>query len=406
MSKEAISGLKVVEFSEFISGPYCGKHLADFGAEVIKVEKPGLGDKARNWGPFPEDIPHPEKSGLFLFLNTNKLGVTLNLETATGVKIFKDLAKWADVLIEDCPPKEAEQLDIDYEKLHPINPRLVVTSITPFGQTGPYRDYKTCDLVSLHASGEAYINPPEGVDDINQQAPLKVPAHGGDFMTGLTAALCTMSAVITQQKTGVGQHVDLSRQEALASITRHDIGLFTYEDVNFSRVKSSETARFMTYPCKNGYIIISSMERDAFWAGAKEMMGNPEWAESELCKDQFTRRANWDMIALMISEWTKEHTTEEVEKAAVEKRFPCSTVHTMKEVFALEQLAAREYFVDVDHKEAGKFTYPGAPFKLSGTPWSIRHPAPLLGEYNEQIYCGRLGYSRQDLVKMRQAGII
>ena len=162
MDREALSGLKVLEYGEFICAPYCGKLLADLGAEVIKVEPPGLGDKARHWGPFPQDLPHPEKSGLFLYLNTNKLGVTLNLESAAGIKIFTELVKQVDVLVENNPPKEMEWLGLDYESLHQINPRLVVTSITPFGQTGPYHDYKGCDLISFHMSGEAYVNPAGG----------------------------------------------------------------------------------------------------------------------------------------------------------------------------------------------------------------------------------------------------
>ncbi len=149
MDREALSGLKMLEYGEFISGPYCGKLLADLGAEVIKVEQPGLGDKARRWGPFPQDLPHPEKSGLFLCLNTNKSGVTLNLSSNAGVKIFKELVKQVDVLVENNLPKEMERLGLDYESLHQINPRLVVTSITPFGQTGPYRDYKGCDLIGF-----------------------------------------------------------------------------------------------------------------------------------------------------------------------------------------------------------------------------------------------------------------
>ena len=137
MERQALSGVKGIEFSEFVCGPYCTKLLSSMGAEVIKIEKPGLGDKARSWGPFPQDLPHPEKSGLFLFLNTNKYGITLNVETAAGLKIFQELLKWADVLIENYPRNEMLKLGLSYPKLHKVNPSLVVTSITAFGQTGP-----------------------------------------------------------------------------------------------------------------------------------------------------------------------------------------------------------------------------------------------------------------------------
>jgi CoA:oxalate CoA-transferase len=405
MGKEALSGLKVLEYSEFISGPYCGKLLADLGAEVIKIEKPGFGDKSRSHGPFPKDIPHPEKSGLFLYLNTNKLGITLNVRGAAGMKIFGELARWADVIVENNSPREMEKLGLDYESIHKINPSLVMTSITPFGQTGPYRDYKACDLITFHASGEAYLNPAEGVEDIEQLSPLKGPAHVGEFMAGLAAAASTMSAVIARQLTGEGQHVDLSAQEALASITRRDFGIFTYEGIPCTRLRADRTNYRGIYPCKDGYISATS-NNDNFFASFVEMMGNPDWSKSELCKDEYSRRTNADFIWLMAAEWTRERTVKEVMQAAEGLRFPIMPVNTIEAVLNSELASARDMLAEVDHKEAGLFKYPGAPYKLSGTPWRLKRPAPLLGEHNEEVYCRMLGHNKQDLVKMRQAGVI
>ena len=405
MNIGALSGLKVVEYSQFISGSYCAKLLADLGAEAVKVEKPGFGDKARSFGPFPQDIPDTERSGLFLYLNTNKLGVTLNVETATGIKVFKELVKWADVLVENNPPREMKELGLDYESLHKVNPRLVVTSITPFGQTGLYRDYKACDLISFHVSGQAYISPGGGVEDIEQQPPLKGPAHAADFMAGLSGAVSTMSAVMAQQATGLGQHVDLSEQETLASITRHEVGIFNYEGIAYSREKRGKGGGTTVYPCKDGYVVMSALD-DAFWAGLTGMMGNPDWAQRELCQDRYSRRVNAEFIDLIIAEWTREHTTEEINQESIARRFPCSPVRTAKEAVNSEQLAAREFFVEINHKETGRLKYPGAPYKLSVTPWRVRRPAPLLGEHNEEVYCQMLGYTRQDLAKMRGLGVI
>lgn len=239
MSSKALDGLKVVEWSEFVSGPYCGKLLADLGAEVIKAEKPGSGDRARSYGPFPQDIPHPEKSGLFLYLNTNKLGVTLNVGNARGAEIFKELVKWADVVVENHPPAEVEEVGLQWENLKTLNPRLVMASISPFGQTGPYRDYRACDLNLFHASGLAFVNPSDCVDDAEQQPPLKGPLHQSSFVAGLTAAISTMSAVFASQMTGLGQHVDLSEHEALASIMRRDFAVYTMEGMAWTRLKGS-----------------------------------------------------------------------------------------------------------------------------------------------------------------------
>ncbi len=408
MAKEALSGLKVLEYGEFISAPYCGKLLADLGAEVIKIEPPGSGDPARRWGPFPQNLPHPEKSGLFLYLNTNKLGITLDIGSAAGIKIFRALAGQADVLVENTPPHALAWLGLDYESLHRINPRLVVTSITPFGQTGPYHDYKGCDLTAFHASGEAYINPTEGVNEVEKEPPLKVPAHGGDFLSGLDGAIGTMSAVIAQHSTGQGQHVDISQQEALAHMTCHEFGQYNYGGAVYYREKSKRDVMrsgSMFFPTRDGYIIMS-MFGDAFWPRCLEMMGNPDWAKGDEYKDPASRRRNSAIIMEKTSEWTRQHTNAEINEAVNVRRIPSSPVQTVKEAIDSELLKVREFFVDIDHSEAGKFKYPGAPYKLSGTPWRIKTPAPRLGEHNEEVYCQKLGYARQDLVRMRQAGII
>lgn len=405
MNKGPLSGLKVVEYSQFISGPYCGKLIADLGAEVIKIEAPGLGDKARSWGPFPQDMPHTEKSGLFLFLNTNKLGVTLNLRTALGVKLFKELVKQVDILVESNPPQEMKRLGLDYESLHKLNPRLVMTSITPFGQTGPYRDYRGSALITYNVSGQAYANPAEGVDNTEQKPPLKAPVHVDDFLTGLSGSVSTMSAVIARKTSGLGQHVDLSQQEALISEMRSDLAAYARGDYPLTRQMGKKWHWAQTYPCKNGQIALGALS-DLFWPRLTKIMGDPDWTKEEWCQDTPTRSKNMEKVAKKIEAWMMEHTTEEITQAAIATRLPCSAVRTVKDLVNDEQLAERDLFVEIDHPEAGKLKYPGAPYKLSGNPWAVRRPAPLLGEHNEQVYCQMLGYTRQDLVKMRQAGVI
>jgi crotonobetainyl-CoA:carnitine CoA-transferase CaiB-like acyl-CoA transferase len=409
MNGGALSPLKVVEYSDFISGPYCGKLLADLGAEIIKVEKPGIGDKARSWGPFPQDIPHPEKSGLFLCLNTNKLGITLDVGTPAGAKLFRELVKWADILVENNPPKEMEKLRLDYESLNKINPRLVMTSITPFGQTGPYRDYKSCDLITFNMSGMAYINPPIGVDNLEKQPPLKGPRHSGDFMAAIAGAIGTMSAVMTRLVSGLGQHVDLSEQESLVSVLRRELDIFDYDKIPYKREKNVLGSRMMGatgfLPSIDGPIALA-LSNDKQWGNVVEMMGNPEWTQNPLFQDRRTRRLNQDAVNMMVGEWTKERTWEEICQATEEKHLPCMLVSSVEDMVHSEQIAAREFFIDVEHQVAGKIKYPGAPYKLSGTPWGVRQPAPLLGEHNEEVYCRILGHDKRELVKLRQAGVI
>jgi CoA:oxalate CoA-transferase len=403
MNRQALSDVKVLEFSDFISGPYCGKLFSNMGVQVIKVEKPGLGDKARSWGPFPQNLPHPEKSGLFLFLNTNKSGITLNLETAAGLKIFKELLKWADVLIEDHSIKEMAELGLSYAEVKKIKPSLVMTSITPFGQTGPFKNYKGNDLISAHAGTEGFGNPDEGVKDPAALPPLKVPNHAADFMAGLTATACTLGALLGHKKTGRGQHIDLSKQEAVASITRQQLAYYSVMEETPSREFGRKKFGGFLYPCKDGYVVI--------WIGPHyhlvvKMMGDPDWSKEEMFANPLLRNNYIVELNQLITVWTMEYTTEEINALALTHGVPCSLVRSVKDLVSDEQLAFRDFWREIDHPVAGKIKYPGAPFKLSVTPAAIERPAPLLGEHNEMVFCDILKYSREQLVRMRQGGII
>jgi crotonobetainyl-CoA:carnitine CoA-transferase CaiB-like acyl-CoA transferase len=397
----ALDGLKVLELSEFISGPYCAKMMADLGAEVVKIEKPG-GDAARCHGPFPGDIPHPEKSGLFLFLNTNKLGVTLNIESERGREIFRRLVSGADVLIESNPPKEMARWGIDYANLKKFNPALIMTSITPFGQTGPFKDYKGSDLINSHTSSEAFGNPTEGVDDRDKYPPLRGPMHAADFMTGLTAAVCTMSAVMERQQSKTGRHVDISAQEALASVTRQELAFCLCEGLYPTRQWGRKRVGGFLYKCKDGYV---NIWLGPHWQKLVKMMGNPDWTQAELFQDQGTRAEYQQDCNKLIELWTQEYTMAEIDRLGMEYDVPLAPVRTVQEVVNDEQLAYRNFFVEIDHPVAGKFKYPGAPYKLSATPWEIKRRAPLLGEHNAEVY-GRLGYRKKDIEGLKKAGII
>ncbi len=403
MNQQALSGIKIIEFSDFVCGPYCGKLLSNMGAEVIKIEKPGLGDKARSWGPFPQDLPHPEKSGLFLFLNANKSGVTLNLETDAGKKIFIDLIKWADVLVEDHPIREMGRLGLSYRNLHKINPSLVMTSITAFGQTGLLKDYKGSDLIASHSGAEAFGNPDEGVKDPENDAPLKGSYHAADIMSGLTAAVCTLGGVIARYAGGTGQHIDLSQQEAVASIGRQQLAYYAVQGLTPSREWGRKKFGGFLYQCADGYVVI--------WIGphypkVMEMLGNPEWSKEEMFANPLLRNDYIVELNQLITVWTLEHTAEEINALAIKYGVPCSLVRSVNDLVNDEQLAFRQFWQEVDHPVAGKIKYPGPPFKMSNTPGKIERPAPMLGEHNEKVYCQMLGYSRTDLVKLRQAGVI
>ena len=418
MSDQALADLKVVEYADFISGPFCAKLMADLGAEVIKIEEPSLGDTARRTGPFPNDIPHPERSGLFLYLNANKRSIALNPQTTTGASIFKELVKTADILIENMPPSTMEKLGLDYQSLRQINPGLIMTSVTPFGQFGSYSHYLANDLICCQMSGLAYHTPGGGVDSPEGDPPLKPGGRQSDYIAGSTAAAATMFAVIARQSLGVGQHLDVSQQESIACFLRHQVPFYTYDPEGAYQRAFGSRARirrgaFGYLPCKDGYVINGSRE-EYQWRPLIGLAAGDKWEQDERFKgalegefDLATFMLEWgESVRSVLVEWTMKHTTEEVTAAAQSKGIPIVPCNMTEDLFESPQLAEREFFVEIDHPETGKLSYPGAPYQLSETPWRVDRPAPLLGQHNEEILCGRLGYSKEDLVRLRESGVI
>jgi len=399
--KLALEDVKVIEYGNLICAPYCGKMLADLGADVIKIEKPGVGDIARRRAPFLDDIPGPERSGMFLDLNTNKRGVTLDIEKATGREIFKKLISDADILIEDTKPGTLDSLGLGYDALKSINPRLVMTSITPFGQTGPYKDYKGSDLIAWHMGGAGYVTPRWA--GTTEQEPLRV-MQMASFITGITAAVATMCALRVQRCTGIGQQVDVSQLEAIIALIAEHTPVWPYEHGNPTRVSRAYFAPFHFLKCKDGWVHLTG--DDYHWQRFVNIMDNPEWADEELFGDRFSRGDYWESLEPLITEWTMKHTKADLFKLAKEKKIPLAPANSVAEVVENRQLKERGFFIAMEHPEAGKLTCPGAPYKFSKTPWTIRKPAPLLGQHNEDIYCNQLGYTKRELTKMYEAGII
>ena len=399
--EQALAGVRVLEYCEMVSGPYCAKLLADLGAETIKIEKPEIGDEARRRGPFLNDIPHLERSGLFLYLNTNKLGITLNLETPTGKKVFTELVSDTDILIEDTTPGTMERLGLGYETLKEVNPSLIMTSITPYGQTGPYREYKAHHLNTYHISGQAHFSYTNTMHP--DQPPVKGGGYVGDYDAGLSGAVVTMAALYKRNLSGVGQHIDVSKEEALISLDRVDIDTFANEGAAATRNRRGMLGGLM--PCKDGYVVIVAPQQHQ-WKALVELMGNPEWAQGEKCKDEFTRAENAAELQPLIEEWMRQHTREEIYHRGQSFSCPVGPINSAADVFNSPQIKEREFFVEIDHPEAGRLSYPSVSYKFSETPWQASRAAPLLGEHNQKVYCSRLGYTEEKLAEMKASGII
>ena len=402
MFYRVIEGAKVIEYGNLISAPFCTKMLADIGAEVIKIEKPDVGDDSRRQEPFLKDVPGLERSGLYQYLNMNKLGITLNPEMATGKKIFNQLLREADIFVENNHPKIMKKLELTYKYVKQINPRIIMTSITPFGQTGPYKDYTGCELVDTHMGGVGYISTREG--DVSKE-PIKYPAHLFSFQAGLSAAAATLGAFYHQMTTGFGTQLDISEQESIIQNLNAATARYSYVKQIVSRTDVLSVAPSHILPCKDGYIY-NALAEEHQWRRFVEVMGHPDWADNELFKDASTRAKYWDALKPLLLEWTMEHTVEEIYRSSQERGAPIGAVRTADQVFHDRQMAARGFFVEVENPENGKLKYPGVPYTFSEFQPEAPLAAPLLGQHNEEIYCGHMGYTKRDLIKLKEAGVI
>ncbi len=397
-----LKDVTVIEHGNMVSAPFCARLLADLGAEVIKIEKPGTGDESRRQKPFLEDKPGIERSGLFQYLNMNKLGITLNLDTSRGKEILAELLARSNVFIDNMPRKKMEELSINYKFLQGINAGIIMTLISPFGQTGPYRDFKGAELITAHMSGVGYASTREVQAD---QEPLKLPANILGFQVGLSAAVATIGAVYKQKFTGTGSYLDVSEQESAIQNLAIPLARYSYADQIVARTDVLDRAPFHIIPCKDGYIY-HAFVHEYQWQRFVELMGKPDWAENELFKDYASRGKYWDALKPLVMEWTMEHTMADIYHNSQRKGAPIGAVYTSREIVESKQLAARDFLTEIEHTENNAIKYPGIPYKFSGVRKERPAAAPKIGQHNENIYCERLGYSRQTLAKFQRDGII
>ena len=398
MSFSLLQGLRVLELGESVSAPYCSKLLADMGAEVVKIEQPGVGDQAREYGPFLNDQPHHERSGLFLYLNANKQGVTLDLNTPTGQEILGGLLARSQVFVQNLHPTEMDCLGVDYETLRVHNDQLVMASITPFGLTGPYRNYKAYDINLAAAGGIC-----EGLG-----SPDREPLSFGTPEVGYFAAMAAASSIVIALLAGGGQHIDIAEVESMAGIYNGPEALMAVYQWRMTR-RTGHHALDFPYPncilrCKDGYIFVGSPEGRQ-WRTLLEVMGGPEWAKEERFRNR-TRMNNEyaDEVDGYMEEWLLQHSKAELLELALEHRVPLAPVRDFNEVRNDESLS--DQFVAIDRQDTGPVSFAGPPYKLSGQDAMPTSPAPLLGQHNAEVYCDGLGYTKEELVKLYQTGII
>ena len=380
MSSSALNGIKVIELSTMYSGPYCSKLLADLGADVIKVEPPE-GDPARLEGPFPEIDPHPEKSATFLYLNTSKRGITLDLNKPEDLETFKTLLAGADVLIDNHRPDYLPNLGLDWQALGQFNPGLIYTSITPYGCNGPRALQEAGEMTIVHAAGLGNLLPARAVDIT--RAPVKTGGNTAQYIGGIYAALCTVASLIGRRKTGQGNFIDLSLQEVIINLIAPRVTMNRYQFTTWGRVPDRPQAmgRMET---SDGYIVLAAND-DHHFRAVRELMGNPEWSQDEGWDDRGYRTHHLMDVAPQMEEWMGKQKKEEVYHRAAKMGIPIGGINTAKDVMESAQYQFRKYFVDVKHPVAGKYPYAGWSYKLAASPPRVSRPAPLLGQHNEEV---------------------
>ncbi len=388
-----LSGVKVVELGCGVSAPYCGKVLAQLGADVTKAEPPE-GDWSRRMGPFPGDEPHSEKSGLYLAMNANKYGVTLDLASANDQQRLNRLIEQADILVENTASRDFGDFVPNYSALQESNSSLVITSISAFGDWGPYANYRATDLILYHMSGQAHglLGP---VEDPDSQPPIRAGGHQALQVAGMAAATATIMSLFKSRMTGEGSHVYVSEYEAL--VTQ---GISALAGCAFGRpappralseVREAATGGVISavggvLPCTDGYVAISPRE-EAQWTKWVEVMGSPDWAKEDRFAKREGRESNFPALWELVSQWTRQFSKHDVARRGQEVRIPCFPVNTVLDLFNDQHLADRQFFVELEHPIAGLLKYPGVPYKLSDTalPLATR-PAPLFGQHNGQVF--------------------
>jgi crotonobetainyl-CoA:carnitine CoA-transferase CaiB-like acyl-CoA transferase len=380
--EDALAGLRVLECGNGVAAAYATKLCADLGADVIKVEPPA-GDDTRRRGPFPGGIPDQERSGLYLYLNTNKRGVVLDLDAAPDREALRRLAAASDLVVSDRPVGELDARDVGWNALRHVSPALVMTSITPFGLSGPYASYAATDLTLWAAGGVAFLNGGgPGTDDM---PPLKAFGQQASFQGGVHAAVASLGALLARRRSGCGQHVEVSVQECIASILELTYPFWPYMGLVASRLGSKPIQPLDFLQCRDGWIYVCCIEEHQ-WRQFVAMMGDPEWAAMDLFQDRLARGVNWDALKLFLEEWVREQSVLDLYRAAQARRVPFAPVSTMGDLLRSEHLAARGFFAEIGHPAAGRLRYPGAPYKLGATPWRLRRAAPLLGEHGATIF--------------------
>ncbi|MDI9479591.1 MAG: CaiB/BaiF CoA transferase family protein [Syntrophomonadaceae bacterium] len=392
---KALEGVKVLDLTQAYSGPFCTMHLADHGAEVIKLERPGMGDQSRTWGPIVNDY-----SGYYTNLNRNKKGITLDLRSQAGKEIFLDLVEKVDVVCENFKVGTMERLGLGYEVLKQRNPKLIYASISGFGLTGPLSKLPAYDIVAQAMSGLM------SVTGLPENPPTKVGPSVGDNYTGTYLALGVCMALFHRERTGEGQRLDVAMVDTLFSILENYVVEYTIAGNVPTRTGNADPgiAPFDSFTTKDGMIVMG-VGTNAMWAKLCDLMGRPDLVDDprfvtndDRCKNYFPDLKD------TVENYTRSLTSKELEVIMHEAGIPFGYINTVAETANHPQTQHREMLVEVDDPVLGRIKIQGVPIKLHSTPGSVEHSAPTLGQHTEEILAS-LGKTKDEIEALKEAAL-
>lgn len=387
---KALSGVRVLDFTQVLAGPFCTMNLADFGAEVIKIERPGTGDGSRIFGPFVNG-----QSGYYTLVNRGKKGITLDLKR--GKDIIYDMVKKCDIVVENFKPGVMDKLGYSYEKLKEINPGIIYCSISGFGQDSPMRDLPAYDIVAQGMSGMMSIT---GYPDT---PPARVGSSLGDVSAGLYAVTAILVALYNRERTGKGQYVDVALLDSVFAFVETNVVRYTIGGVHPTRVGARHplSAPFDIYRCKDAHVIIA-VASDPHFAKLCEMIGQPDLIKDPKFDSDPHRSENDVELKAILEKFFADYTVAEAIEMMQARSIPCGPLCTVDEACENPSILKREMLVEIDQPGMGKVKITGNPMKLSETPANPRHPAPLLGQDTKEVLHDIFGYSDEQIAKWEE----
>ena len=397
-----LTGIRIIALEQYMAGPYCTMLLADAGAEVIKIERPGSGDPRRSIPPFAEK-DGTRKAGGFMAYNRNKKSFCLNVQSDEGKTIYLDLVKSADVVVENLRPGSTDKLGIGYKDLKVINPKLIYAAISGFGRLegykGPDSDRSAFDIVAEAMSGIMHL---VGFED----KPPSWTIYGmADVYTGLCTSYAITQALFQREKTGKGQFVDSAMLDAMISLNERMVMLYTITGEEPHRGRLKHLYPRGAFKCKNGYLAMNVPD-DLVWARLCKSMERDDLIDDVKSNTGTARAANGDFLGPIIEEWLSKKTRGEAEKILNKNGVPVGSVYTAKDIFESEQVKARRSLIDIEDPDVGTYQFARGPVMLSDAPEIETNPAPDLGQHTHEILSSILGYSDEQINELINSNTI